>query len=285
MSIHPSALIGPHVKLGANVRIGPFSVVEDGATLGDGCILEGCVAVKSGTTLGRDNHVFEGAVLGGPAQHVHPPEHPGRVVIGSGNTIREHVTIHRPLEADHQTTIGDHCLLMANAHVAHDCSVGDHVILTNNVMLGGHVSVGCRAFVSGGVAVHQFCRVGSLAMVGGQARIVKDVPPFVTIDGQSGYVVGLNQVGLKRAGHGQDVILRLKAAYRLIYRSGLMWEEMLRKLQEEFTEGLAAQFFPFLAATTRGIIPERRMPPGATIKLHGADEEEASVPQLRAKAG
>ena len=95
---------------------------------------------------------------------------------------------------------------MANAHVGHDCTIATNAILTNNVMLGGHVAVGPRAFVSGGVAVHQFCRIGSLAMVGGQARIVKDVPPFVTIDGQSGYVVGLNQVGLKRAGHGPQVI-------------------------------------------------------------------------------
>jgi UDP-N-acetylglucosamine acyltransferase len=284
MSIHPSALIGPKARLGAGVRIGPFCVVEDDVTLGDGCVLESHVVIRSGTTLGSNNRVFEGAVLGGLPQHVHLMEHPGRILIGSGNTIREHVTVHRPLEAEHQTTIGDHCLLMASAHVAHDCSIADNVIITNNAMLGGHVSVGARAFISGGVGIHQFCRVGSLAMVGGQAHIVKDVPPFVTIDGQSGYVVGLNQVGLKRAGHGPDVILQLKAAYRLIYRSGLMWDEILRRLPQEFPGGLAAQFHPFLSSTTRGIVPERRMPPGATIKLHPAEEEEESLP-LRFKAG
>jgi UDP-N-acetylglucosamine acyltransferase len=284
MNIHPTALIGSQARLGAEVRIGPFSVVEDDVTLGDGCVLESHVVIKSGTVLGSGNRIFEGAVLGGLPQHVHIPEHPGRTVIGSGNTIREHVTVHRPLEADHQTTIGDHCLLMANAHVGHDCTVAPNAILTNNVMLGGHVTVGPRAFVSGGVAVHQFCRVGALAMVGGQARIIKDVPPFVTIDGQSGYVVGLNQVGLKRAGHSSDAILQLKAAYRLIYRSGLRWDEILRRLQEEFSEGLAAQFHSFLSTTKRGIIPERRMPPGATLKLHPA-EEESTVAQLRVKAG
>jgi UDP-N-acetylglucosamine acyltransferase len=284
MNIHPTALIGSQARLGAEVRIGPFSVVEDDVTLGDGCVLESHVVIKSGTVLGSGNHIFEGAVLGGLPQHVHIPEHPGRTVIGSGNTIREHVTIHRPLEADHQTTIGDHCLLMANAHVGHDSAVAPNAILTNNVMLGGHVTVGPRAFVSGGVAVHQFCRIGALAMVGGQARIVKDVPPFVTIDGQSGYVVGLNQVGLKRAGHSPDAVLQLKAAYRLIYRSGLRWEDLLRRLQAEFPDGLAAQFHPFLSTTTRGIIPERRMPPGATLKLHPA-EEESTAAQLRVKAG
>ena len=92
----------------------------------------------------------------------------------------------------------------------------------------------------------------------------------MTIDGQSSYVVGLNQVGLRRAGFEQETLVQLKEAYRLIYRSGLMWQDILRRLQEEFVAGLAAEFYPFLAATTRGILPERRMPPGATIKLrHG----------------
>ena len=282
MSIHPLASVSLHANIGAGVRIGPFCVIEDDVTIGDGCVLESHVVVKSGTLLGADNHVFEGAVLGGMPQHVHMPDAPGRVIIGSGNTIRENVTIHRPMEPDHVTMIGDHCLLMTNAHVAHDCRVGNHVIITSNVMLAGHVSVDERAFLSGGVGVHQFCRVGAMAMVGGQAHIVKDVPPFVTIDGQSSYVVGLNQIGLKRAGHGPDVIVRLKAAYRLIYRSRLMWAEILQRLQQEFTEGLAAEFYPFLAKTTRGIIPERRMPPGATIKFHPAEERP---PQLRFKVG
>lgn len=282
MSIHPLALVSSKANLGADARIGPFCVIEDDVTIGDGCTLESHVVVKSGTTLGNDNHVFEGAVLGGMPQHVHVPEAPGGILIGSGNTIRENVTIHRPMESDHVTVIGDHCLLMTNSHVAHDCRVGNHVIVTSNVMLAGHVTVGDRAFLSGGVGVHQFCRIGSLAMVGGQAHIVKDVPPFVTIDGQSSYVVGLNQVGLKRAGHGLEAVMRLKAAYRLIYRSRLMWAEILQRLREEFTEGLAAEFHPFLSSSTRGIIPERRMPPGATIKFHPAEE---CAPQLRFKAG
>ena len=118
-------------------------------------------------------------------------------------------------------------------------------------------------------------------MVGGQAHITKDVPPFVTIDGQSSYVVGLNQVGLRRAGDDQRAVLQLKEAYRVIYRSGLPWGEILRRLQEEFRDGLAAEFYPFLAATKRGIIPERRLPP-APHQLHSVEEPQQ---QLRHKAG
>ena len=282
MTIHPSALVSPKAKIGADVQIGPFCVVEADVTIGDGCVLENHVIVKSGTALGEDNRVFDGVVLGGMPQHVHMPDNPGQVVIGSHNTIRENATVHRALQADRITAIGDHCLLMTNAHVAHDCHIGNHVIITSNAMIAGHVTVSDRAYLSGGAAVHQFCRIGTLAMVGGQAHIVKDVPPFVTIDGQSSYVVGLNQVGLRRAGYTHDEILQLKTAYRVIYRSGLMWAEILETLRQQFPTGLAAQFYPFLTTTTRGIIPERRMPPGATIKLQPAEERLRLV---RYKAG
>ena len=118
--------------------------------------------------LGPKQPPFRGAVVGGLPQHVHLPESVGDLVVGSGNTIRENVTIHRAMQPGNFTEVGDHCLLMCNSHVAHDCRIGDHVVLTNNVMLAGHVTVGERAFFSGGAGIHQFCRVGTLAMVGGR---------------------------------------------------------------------------------------------------------------------
>ncbi len=284
MKAHPSAVISSTASVGHDVQVGPFCVIEPGVQIGDGCILEGSVTVKTGTSLGPNNRVFEGAILGGLPQHVHLPEHPGRVVIGSGNVIREYVTVHRALEAEKATVIGNNNLVMAYVHVAHDCRIGDHTIFANNATLAGHVTVEDRAYLSGGVGIHQFCRVGSLAMVGGHARIVKDIPPFVTIDGQTGYVVGLNQVGLRRAGFSREEVEQLKAAYRLIYRSGLMWNDVLKELQAQFAAGSAARFHQFLSTTTRGIVPERRLPPGATLKLR-REAEVDEAPQLRAKAG
>lgn len=281
-NISPWAAVSPRAKIGRDVEIGPFSVIEPDVTIEDGCVLDARVVVKDGTNLGPNNHIFEGAVLGGLPQHLHVPERPGRVVIGWGNTIRENVTIHRSLEADEATVIGDNNLLMVNAHVAHDCRVGNGAILTNNVMLAGHVTVGDRAYLSGAAAVHQFCRIGPLAMVGGQAHIVKDVPPFVTVDGLSSLVVGLNQIGLRRAGYSGSDVRQLKEAYRVIYREGLTWNEILAKLRCEFPDGLAAMFYQFLSTTTRGILCERRPPPGATIRIRAEPEE---FPRLRARAG
>jgi UDP-N-acetylglucosamine acyltransferase len=284
VQIHPLAVVDPTARIGRGVVIGPFSIVERDATIGEGCVLESHVVIKQGSKLGPQNHVFEGAVIGGLPQHLRMPERVGGVVVGAGNTIREHATIHRALDAEHSTIVGDHNLLMVGVHIAHDCKVGDHTIFANNAMLAGHVRVEDRAYVSGNVAVHQFCRIGGLAMVGGLARVVKDVPPYVTIDGGSGYVVGLNTIGLRRNGFSPDAIGQLKAAYRLIYRSGLKWQEILERLQSEFAVGPAARFAEFFAGSTRGIVAERREPPPAmpTLRLH--DDVHAEL-GLRVKAG
>ena len=280
MNIHPTAVVSPKAKIGRNVTIGPLCVIEDDVTIGDDCSLASHVIIKNGTTLGRSNRIFESAVLGGYPQHVNMPENPGGVVIGSGNTIRESSTIHRALHSDKLTIVGDNNLFMVNTHVAHDCIVGNNVIITNNALLGGHVVVEDRAFVSGAVAIHQFCHVGSMAMVGGQAHITKDVLPFVTVDGLSSLVVGLNTIGLRRSGLSSDDIRILKEAYRVIYRSGLSWNEILQRLQEEFSDTPAAHFHEALVMSTRGIISERRLPPGATLKLH-RNTETKPEPQIR----
>jgi UDP-N-acetylglucosamine acyltransferase len=286
--IHPLAVVSPYAQLGTGVTVGPFCVIEPGVEIGDGCQLAARSVVKAGTRLGRDNHLFEGAVVGGMPQHIHMPENPGTVDIGNGNVIRENVTIHRSLEAGHTTRIGNDCLLMVGSHVAHDCTLGNGVILTNNVMLGGHVTVGDRAYLAGAVAVHQFCRIGSLAMVGGLARVRQDVPPFVTIDGGTTMVVGLNKVGLRRAGFTPEEMDQLKTAYRIIYRNGLAWNEMLDVLQLEFPAGPASEFAPFFRVGHRGFVQERRTPPGATVRLvrdDQLDDAAAAEPAAEKMAG
>ncbi len=253
--------------------------------IGDHCTLESRVVIKGETKLGDHNTVCEGTVIGGLPQHVKKPENPGRIEIGSHNTLRENCTVHVGLNSGGVTRIGDHNLLMVGAHVAHDCTVGSNVILANNSLLGGFVTVEDRAFVSGAVAVHQFCRVGRLAMIGGCARVVQDIPPYVMVDGRSGLIVGLNLVGLRRNGYTASDVAQLKAAYRVIYRQGLRWTDVLETLKAEFTEGPAAMFHPFLSQGTRGFVQERRMPPTATLKLRRESDDEGEGRGLTAKAG
>jgi len=268
ISIHPTAVVGADVELGADVQIGPFAIVEEGVRLGDRCHLAGHVVIKRGCTLGSENGIHEGAVSGCGGQHVAAPADGGNVVIGDGNTIREHSTVHAALRAGDLTRIGNGNYLMVNAHLGHDVVVGNQTIIANNAMLGGHVTVEDFAYISGGVAVHQFCRVGTLVMIGGQAHVVQDAPPYVTIDGLTSRVVGLNRVGLRRRGMPQEEIAQLKEAYRIVFRSGLLWSESLAELRSRFTDGPAKHMHEFLAASERrGFVHERRTPRGAAVKM------------------
>lgn len=274
VGIHPLAVVHPSARLGTDCEIGPFAIVERDVVLGDRCTLESHAVVKCGTVMGSENRIGEHSVVGGLAQHLQAKSYEGCVRLGSGNVLREFVTIHRALHNEGATVVGDNNFMMVNAHIAHDCTVGSNVILANNCMLGGHVTVDDRAFISGGVAVHQFCRIGRQCMVGGLARIVKDVLPYVTIDGSSNFAVGLNTIGLRRSGMTSADMQQLKQAYRVIYRSCLPWRDVLARLAEQFAVGPAAEFHKFCLGTKRGIIAERRLPPGATIKLASAEEGE-----------
>jgi UDP-N-acetylglucosamine acyltransferase len=291
MIIHPLAIVSPEAHVGKHVTIGPFAVIESDVVIGEGCRIAAHAVIKDGTTLGQHNEVGEAAILGGHPQHLKKPDQLGRLVIGAHNIIREHATLHRAMKPEEATIVGDRNLLMAGAHVAHDCRVGNRVVLVNNVLLAGHVTVEDAAFLSGAVGVHQFCRIGTLAMIGGLARVVQDVPPYVLIDGTSGCVVGLNLVGLRRNGFTTEQVAELKQAYRLIYRRGTKWTEILEALKGEFTAGPATAFHQFLSSGKRGFVQERRLPPGATIKLRpqadeNSDESQfATTPELWTKAG
>ena len=283
MSIHPLAVVSPDARLGVGVTIGAFATVEAGVELGDFCNVASGAHIKSGVSAGCHNEFCEHAVIGGAPQHAARPQQIGRVVIGDHNVFREYVTIHRALKPEVATTVGDHNYVMAGTHFGHDVVVGNNCIFANAALLGGHVVVEDRAFVSGAVAVHQFCRIGCLAMIGGHARVVQDVPPYMLLDGQSGCIVGLNIVGLRRSGHGADDITALKSAYRLLYRRGLPWKEVLEALDEEFPAGPVVQLRQFLGSGTRGFAQERRAPPTTTLKLRVPDEDAATV--IRARAG
>ncbi len=266
------------------MKVGAFAIVEADVELGDFCTVAGGTVIKAGVKAGCHNEFGEHSVIGGAPQHAARPEHIGRVVIGDHNVFREYVTIHRALKPDTTTTVGNHNYVMANAHFGHDSTVGNNCIFANAALLGGHAAVEDRAFVSGAVAVHQFCRIGRLAMVGGHARVVQDVPPFMLLDGQSGCIVGLNIVGLRRSGHSAEDIADLKAAYRVIYRRGLPWKEVIETLRSEFTTPALEQLREFLSSGTRGFCQERRAPPAPTLRLRVPDEDVAAS-TVRAKAG
>jgi UDP-N-acetylglucosamine acyltransferase len=281
VSIHPLAAVSSDARLGVGVTVHAFATVEGGVELGDYCTVASGAVIKSGVTAGCHNEFGEHTVIGGAPQHAARPEQVGTVAIGDHNVFREHVTIHRALKPGTTTRVGDNNYIMASAHLGHDVTLGNACIFANGALVGGHVTIEDRAFVSGAVAVHQFCRIGRLAMVGGHARVVQDIPPYMLVDGQSGCIVGLNIVGLKRSGHSAADIADLKAAYRTIFRRGLAWKDVIVALQAEFQSGPVAHLRAFLSSGSRGFAQERRAPPATTLRLRVADEETT----VRARAG
>jgi UDP-N-acetylglucosamine acyltransferase len=249
--------------------VGPFAVIQSDVVIGDGCHISSHVVIKSGTELGCGNLVDVGAVLGGRPQHLAATDKVGRLRIGNENQIREHVTVHGGLGVNDATRIGNQNLIMVSTHVGHDCVIGDSNIMANNVLLAGHVVVEDRAYLSGAVAVHQFCRIGRFAMVGGLARVAQDVPPYVTVDGGTTCLVGLNSIGLRRAGMNREQLRDLKSAYRIAFRSSDAFEVRLNRLRDQFHDDLVRYLWEFLATGQRGFLQDRRGPTPATIKIWG----------------
>ncbi|MCL2120115.1 MAG: acyl-ACP--UDP-N-acetylglucosamine O-acyltransferase [Planctomycetaceae bacterium] len=259
-TISPFSAVSPDAQIGDNVEIGHFCLIEPGVTIGNGCKFASHAVIKSGVTMGENNQFGEGSVIGGIPQHISAPPPFGQIRIGNGNTFREHTTVHCSLKASGTTVIGDENYLMVGVHIAHDCALGNNNILVNGVMLGGHVTVAHRAMIGGGAAIHQNCRIGSMAMIGGQAHVVQDIPPFMTVDGLTSRIVGLNLIGLRRNGRTSEEIKTLKNAYFALYRSGLAWKKILQIFQENYSTEPAAELTQFLLSTKRGIVRERAAP-------------------------
>jgi len=217
-TIHPTAIVDPAARVADDVTIGPYCVVGPEVTLDSGVELLSHVVVEGITHVGAGTRVFPFASLGHRPQDLKFQGERTELVIGPGNTIREHVTMNPGTAGGGGVTrLGEGGLYMVGCHVAHDCVLGDKVILANNVLLGGHISVGDYAIVGGGSAVHQFVRIGAHAMVGGASGVETDVIPYGSVMGNRARLSGLNLVGLKRRGFTREEIQALRGAYRMLF--------------------------------------------------------------------
>jgi UDP-N-acetylglucosamine acyltransferase len=257
MNVHPTALISPHSKLAGNVRVGPYVVIEDDVEIGAGSTIDSHAVIKSHTTLGRGNRVGEHAVIGGLPQDVKFKGERTQLIIGDDNLIREFVTIHRAAGEGAATLVGSRNFLMIGVHIAHNCVVGDDNIFANGAALAGYITVEDHVFLSNNVGAHQFIRMGRYAMVGGKSKIVQDVLPFFTTDGNPARVRGLNSVGLRRAGFTPEARRALKQAYQLLFRRGLPLPDALREMEQAGDENVR-HLVNFIRGSQRGFTRESR---------------------------
>lgn len=251
--IAPTARVDAGATIGPGARIGEYCIVEGDVTIGAGCVLEPYVYIKRWTTLGENNEIGAGTVLGTDPLDKNFAGARSYLRIGSANKIREHFTISRGTPPESATEIGDGNFIMTSGHIAHNCRIGSRAVIASCVLLGGYVEIGDGAFLSGGVLVHQFSKVGRLAMVSGNTRVNLDAPPFFTFAGFEIAPKGLNLVGLRRAGFVPAQVAALKRAYRLLYRCNLHRDEALAAIEREVDTPEARELAAFVRSSRRGI--------------------------------
>jgi UDP-N-acetylglucosamine acyltransferase len=237
-TIHPTAIVDPSAEIADTATIGPYCVIGPEVRVGRGSFLHNHVIIQALTTIGRDNRIYPYAVLGADPQDRKYRGERSYCIIGDRNRIREHVTIHRgTANGGGVTRIGSDNLIMVMAHIAHDCRIADHVTVANQVMLAGHVHVEEGANVGGGAGVHHFATVGTCCFVGGLARITRDVPPYMIVEGNPAEVRAVNSIAMSRRGYDPHDIEAVKDAYRHLFRENdAAMSEKLSEVREAYAD-------------------------------------------------
>lgn len=256
-NIHPTAIIDPSAKIDPSTVVGPYTVIGADVVIGKNNHI-GPFCVIENTTMGDGNDIIASAFIGVKPQDLSYKDEPTRVTMGNGNKIRECVTIHRSTNLDVPTSVGNNCLLMANAHIAHDCHLGNNIIIANSTGVAGHVVVEDRVVMSGMVGIHQFVRVGTMAMLSGGAMLPLDIPPFCIAQGERARLVGLNIVGMRRAGLARETIMEIKRAYKTLFRSGKRLLEACEELEAQNPCAEVKHMIDFCKASKRGVAPAKR---------------------------
>jgi len=230
--IHPTAVVHPQADVDPSATIGPYCVVDAGVRIGPGTVLQNHVTVHGPTRLGADCVIYPFAALGAEPQDLKFRGETTELIIGDRCRVREHATLHRGTElGGGKTVVGDDCLIMVGAHIAHDCIIEDQVVIANGVMLGGHCLIETGATIAGGAALHHFTTVGRFAFVGGMARITKDVPPFLVVEGNPAEARKVNTTALTRRGFAPDEVEALRRAYKSLFRGETPMSSTLHRLR------------------------------------------------------
>lgn len=249
------AHIHPNAKLGKDIIIDPFVVIEDDVIIGDGTHIMSHAVMLKRVVIGKSCKIFPGAVIGAIPQDLKFNGEETNVEIGDNTTIRECVTINRGTKDKWKTVVGSNCLLMAYSHIAHDCTLGDHVIIANSVQLAGHVEIGDHAIIGGMAAAIQFAKIGAHTYIAGGTEVIKDVPPYIKAGRSPLSYVGVNSVGLQRRGFSSEKINSISEIYRNIYLRGLNITQATHFIEKELPDSdEKTEILQFIKDSKRGIL-------------------------------
>jgi UDP-N-acetylglucosamine acyltransferase len=256
--VHPTAVVDAEANLAADVKVGPYAIIDGAVEVGPGCVIEAHACLTGPLVMGANNFVGYGAVLGKSPQHRGYCGEPTSVRIGDDNVFREFVTVHRgTVQGNGETWIGNRNMFMIGSHLGHDVRVGEDCTVVNNALVAGHVTLGDGCILAGHTAVQQRVRIGRLAMLGGMGATSKDMPPFVLQQGQN-CVTGLNIIGMRRAGMSSTTIDGVRQAFRIFFREGRAQGAALEMIDANLGAiPEVAEFVAFIRDTKTGINPAR----------------------------
>ena len=239
--IHKTSIIDKNAKISQTAKIGPYTIIGSNVEICDEVEIHSHVNIVGNTKVGKGTKIFPFASVGTQPQDLKYKGEKNSLIIGKNNIIREYVTINPGTkDGGAITKIGDNCLFMISSHIAHDCKIGNNVVIANNVPLGGHVTIEDSVIIGGNSAVQQFTRIGRLAMIGGMTGVLKDVIPFGLSFGNRNYLKGINLIGLRRNKYENKKIIELNEAYKKIFSSKNLHEN-LSKINGEFKDNKLVQ--------------------------------------------
>lgn len=198
--IHPTALVDPSARLGENVSVGPYCVIEAGAEIGPRTVLRahcyvghevriGCdgllypfVSIRERCVIGDRVILHNGVVIGSDgfgytvdAQGVrHKIPQLGIVVIGNDVEIGANTTVDRARFG--RTTIGHGVKIDNLVQIAHNVNIGDHSVIVAQVGIAGSVEIGRGVILAGQAGIAGHLSIGDRAVVGAQSGVAKDIP-------------------------------------------------------------------------------------------------------------
>jgi UDP-3-O-[3-hydroxymyristoyl] glucosamine N-acyltransferase len=204
--VHPTAVLGPDVTLGAGVHIGPYVTIECGSriadrahlgahcavgrdcVLGEDTYLHPHVSLYAGTRIGPRSILHSGVRVGvdgfgyhsaGGIHHKIPQV--GTCHIGADVEIGANTTIDRGSIGP--TEIGDGCKIDNLVHIGHNVRIGAHSVVVAQVGIAGSTHVGKGVTLGGQAGVNGHIRIGDGATIAGQAGVFGDVPAGATYSG------------------------------------------------------------------------------------------------------
>lgn len=255
--IHPSAIVDPAARIDSTVEVGPYSIIGADVEIAGNTTIGSHVIIRGPTSIGRSNRIYHFCSIGeDPQDKKYAGEAESVLEIGDNNVIREYCTINRGTgPGGGITRLGNDNWIMAYVHIAHDCIIGNSNTFANNTTLAGHVVIDNEVIFGGFTGIHQFCRVGSLSFTAISSVIVKDVPPYIMVAGNTARPCGLNKEGLKRQGFDANRIDELRKAYRILYRDGFLLKNAITNLNTmaESNKDIA-HLCKFISQSERGII-------------------------------